>query len=64
MLVLKRAVGQEIVIGDPAAPLLTVTVLKLDGNRVSLGFQAVERLRINRREVADRLLTQDAAPDA
>ena len=54
MLVLSRLVGQRILIGDN----IWVEVLKLEGNRVSLGFEAPKEVRIVREE----LLT-DEDPD-
>ena len=47
MLVLSRKVGQEIVIGDN----VRITVTKVSGNRVTLGIQAPDHVRILRGEL-------------
>lgn len=47
MLVLSRKVGEKIYINDSIA----VTVVRLDGNRVSLGFEAPDNVRIMRSEL-------------
>ncbi len=47
MLVLSRKVGQEIVIGDN----VRITVTKVSGNRVTLGVQAPDHVRILRGEL-------------
>jgi len=47
MLVLSRKIGEKIYINDSIA----VTVVRLDGNRVSLGFEAPDHVRIMRSEL-------------
>lgn len=47
MLVLSRKVGQEIVIGDN----VRITITKVSGNRVTLGVQAPDHVRILRGEL-------------
>lgn len=47
MLVLSRKVGQEIVIGDN----VRITITKVSGNRVTLGIEAPQDLRILRGEL-------------
>ena len=47
MLVLSRKAGQEIVIGDD----VTVVVHRVAGNRVTIGIEAPDRLRIVRGEL-------------
>lgn len=47
MLVLSRKVGQEILIGDN----VRITVTKVSGNRVTLGVEAPEHVRILRGEL-------------
>lgn len=47
MLVLSRKVGQEIVIGDN----VRITVTKVSGNRVTLGIEAPDHVRILRGEL-------------
>lgn len=47
MLVLSRKVGQEILIGDN----IRITINKVSGNRVTLGVDAPEHVRILRGEL-------------
>ena len=47
MLVLSRKVGQEILIGDS----IRITINKVSGNRVTLGVEAPEHIRILRGEL-------------
>ncbi len=47
MLVLSRKVGQEIVVGDS----VRITVTKVSGNRVTLGVEAPDDVRILRGEL-------------
>lgn len=49
MLVLERKPGQKVVIGE-----LTVTVNRVEGRKVVLGFEAPDSIRILRGELADR----------
>ncbi len=48
MLVLSRKIGQEIVVGDS----VRITVTKVSGNRVTLGVDAPDHVRILRGELA------------
>ena len=47
MLVLSRKVGQEILVGDN----VRITVTKVSGNRVTLGVEAPDHVRILRGEL-------------
>jgi carbon storage regulator CsrA len=47
MLVLSRKIGQEIVVGDN----VRITVTKVSGNRVTLGVDAPDHVRILRGEL-------------
>lgn len=47
MLVLTRKVGESIAIGDG----ITLTVVKIDGNRVRLGIEAPRDVLIRREEM-------------
>lgn len=47
MLVLTRKVGESIAIGDG----ITLTVVKIDGNRVRLGIEAPRDVSIRREEM-------------
>ena len=62
MLVLSRKVGQEILIGDN----VRITVTKVSGNRVTLGVDAPDHVRILRGElesVATAFEDKDGRPD-
>lgn len=48
MLVLSRKTGEKLVIGDG----ITVTIVEINGNRVRLGFDAPDDVRILRAELA------------
>ena len=48
MLVLTRKPGEKVVIGNG----ITVTVVEVQGNRVRLGFDAPDQVRILRAELA------------
>ncbi len=48
MLVLSRKLGENVVIGDG----ITVTVVEVKGNRVRLGIDAPDQVRILRAELA------------
>lgn len=57
MLVLSRKLGEKIVIGEG----VTVSVMRVQGNRVQLGIQAPPDIRIHRSEVRDRCDATSAA---
>jgi carbon storage regulator len=59
MLVLRRKVGERIIIGDS----IEVTILKVQGGKVRLGFTAPRNVRVNRKEAVGRE-NRDAAEDA
>ena len=48
MLVLSRKLGEKVVIGG----IITVTIVEVHGNRVRLGIEAPEDIRILREELA------------
>jgi len=50
MLVLSRKEGEQIVIGDN----VVVTVVRIQGNSVRLGFEGPDEVRFIRAELADR----------
>lgn len=50
---LTRQVGEQIVIGDPADPLVVLTVAEASGSKARILFHADPRLRIDRREIVD-----------
>jgi carbon storage regulator len=51
MLVLSRKTGESIVINNN----ITVTVLKVCGNTVSIGVEAPEQVPVHRQEVWDKI---------
>jgi carbon storage regulator len=59
MLVLTRKVGETILIGDT----ITVTLVRVQGDKIRVGIDAPADVQILREEVRDRLLgTRDPAP--
>lgn len=53
MLALTRRVGEEVVIGDPNAPLGRIRVVDVHGDKVRLAFDFPRDIEINRKELAD-----------
>jgi carbon storage regulator len=51
MLVLTRAVGEEIIIGDD----IRIKILSINGNQVRLGIAAPRRVEVHRSEIYKRL---------
>ncbi|WP_263260861.1 carbon storage regulator CsrA [Pseudomonas sp. RIT-PI-S] len=51
MLVLTRAVGEEIIIGDD----IRLKILSVSGNQVRLGIAAPRRVEVHRAEIYKRL---------
>lgn len=60
MLVLSRKLGEKITIGDG----IVVSVVKIQGNRVQLGVEAPEHIRIQRQELEDRLMAAGFRSDS
>jgi len=50
MLVLTRHCGGQVVIADD----IVITVVSIEGNKVRLGFDAPKSIRVDRKEVHDR----------
>lgn len=48
MLIITRKPGESVIINDKE---IIVTVLKVDGNHVRIGFEAAEDISINREEI-------------
>lgn len=64
MLVLTRMMGDEIVIGDPGAPVAVVRIVEVHGGKVRVGVTAPESVPVHRAEVARRIALGAALPDA
>ncbi len=62
MLVITRTEGEEVVIGNPKAPLGIIRVSAVKGDRVRLGFDFPKEIEVNRKEVADQK-ARDGAED-
>lgn len=62
MLVITRREGEEVVIGDPNAPIGVVRIASIKGDRVRLAFEFPRHIDVHRREVAEQIIA--AEPDA
>ena len=65
MLILSRKSNESVVVSQQhgSQPMLTVTVLEINGNKVRLGFEADARVPIHRSEVWERIRNENQ-PDA
>ena len=65
MLVLSRKSNESVVVGcNPGSqPMLTVTVLEINGNKVRLGFAADADIPIHRSEVWERICNENRPDD-
>ncbi|MCC6971395.1 MAG: carbon storage regulator [Phycisphaerales bacterium] len=59
MLVITRREGEEVVIGDPRNPIGIVRIASVKGERVRVAFDFPREVEINRREIADQIVTQE-----
>ena len=59
MLGITRREGEEVVIGDPAAPLGVVRIATIKGDRVRLAFEFPREVDVHRREVAEQIIQAD-----
>jgi carbon storage regulator len=57
MLVLTRRCGQQLVIDGE----IVVTVVAIEGNKVRLGIQAPPSIRVDREEIHQRRLAEEAS---
>ena len=57
MLVITRKEGEEVVIGDPSAPLGIVRIATIKGDRVRVAFEFPRKIEVHRREIADQIAT-------
>ncbi|MDZ4829715.1 MAG: carbon storage regulator [Phycisphaerae bacterium] len=60
MLVITRREGEEVIIGNPAAPIGIVRVATIKGDRVRLAFEFPREIDVHRREVAEQILAAEA----
>ena len=56
MLVITRREGEEVVIGDPTAPLGVVRIAAIKGDRVRIAFEFPREIDVHRREVAEQII--------
>ncbi len=61
MLVITRREGEEVVIGNPAAPLGVVRIAQIKGDRVRIAFEFPREVEVHRREVAEQIASSDHA---
>jgi carbon storage regulator len=55
MLVITRREGEEVIIGDPSAPLGIVRIAAIKGDRVRIAFEFPREVPVHRREVAEQI---------
>ena len=60
MLVLARRAGEKLKIGDD----ITVTILQIRGNQVSIGIQADKSIPVHREEIFKRIKDEEAEAEA
>ncbi|MFO0829554.1 MAG: carbon storage regulator [Phycisphaerales bacterium] len=60
MLVITRREGEEVIIGNPAAPIGIVRIATIKGDRVRLAFEFPREIDVHRREVAEQILAAEA----
>ncbi|MSR19231.1 MAG: carbon storage regulator [Phycisphaerales bacterium] len=61
MLVITRREGEEVVIGNPAAPIGIVRIASIKGDRVRLAFEFPREIAVHRREVADQIVAGEVS---
>ncbi|MBL8964791.1 MAG: carbon storage regulator [Phycisphaeraceae bacterium] len=61
MLVITRREGEEIVIGDPKNPIGVVRIASIKGERVRVAFDFPREVEINRREIANQIVSAGVA---
>lgn len=59
MLVITRREGEEVVIGNPAAPLGIVRIAQIRGDRVRIAFEFPREIDVHRREVAEQIVNNE-----
>lgn len=58
MLVITRREGEEVVIGDPRAPIGVIRVANIKGDRVRIAFEFPREVDVHRREVAEQIVAE------
>ena len=58
MLVITRREGEEVVIGDPSAPIGVVRIATIKGDRVRVAFEFPRSIEVHRREIADQIVSE------
>jgi carbon storage regulator len=58
VLVITRHVGEEVIIGNPAAPLGTIRIAAIKGDRVRIAFDFPREMPVHRSEVAKEILAE------
>jgi len=58
MLILTRKIGEEINVGNE----ITIKVLRIHGNQVSIGIAAPATIAVHRREVYERIQSENSVP--
>lgn len=53
MLVLSRKPREQILLGDPANPLVVITIVAIEGGKVRLGIEAPHTTRVLRAELLE-----------
>ena len=56
VLVITRREGEEVVIGDPSAPIGVVRIATIKGDRVRVAFEFPRSIEVHRREIADQII--------
>lgn len=59
MLVITRREGEEVIIGDPSAPLGVVRIATIKGDRVRIAFEFPREIAVHRREVAEQIAASE-----
>jgi carbon storage regulator len=59
MLVITRREGEEIVIGDPRAPLGIIRIAAIKGSQVKVALEFPKEVPVNRREIAEDIINEN-----
>jgi len=58
MLIINRREGEEIVIGDPRAPLGIIRIASINGSQVKVALEFPKEIPVNRREIAEEIINE------